>query len=150
MPSASDYTSQKNSAILVTSEVYSAKNKVSTQASQLALLKRTTGPRGYVSGGGGGGGGSDVGAYVFQPCDVCPSFVPPPTGYLNSDGTFTYTSGGGFSQNYSSSQVFKITSNGTPSDKDLTIYYNSLTSGATYTVTLGIRTYILSPGRFIY
>jgi len=44
MPSASEYISRKNSDALVGGAVASAKNKVSTQAYQRALLRRTTGP----------------------------------------------------------------------------------------------------------
>jgi hypothetical protein len=46
MPDASEFISRKNSIALVGGVAASAKNKVSTQASQLALLKRVTGPRG--------------------------------------------------------------------------------------------------------
>ena len=93
-----------------------------------------------------GGAGSCVGAYAYVYCQGCPSFSPP-TGYLNSDGTFTYAYGGG-AMIFPSSNVVKITSSGTPSDKDLSIYYNCLNSGATYTVTFNDETYVLPPGTF--
>jgi len=145
MPDASDYIAQKKSDALVGSELFSNKNKVSTQAYQLALLKRVTGPQGYSNV---GGGGSDVGAYLYQECTDCKEPGQLPTGFLFSDGSFAYTSSGGDSAVYLSSQIFKIIANGTPSNTGRTIYYNSLTSGVTYTVTISSYIYTLPPGRF--
>ena len=99
--------------------------------------------------GGGGGGGSDVGAYINHVCNTCSSSDPPPTGYLNPNGSFTYTSSLGTIFVYTSFQIFKIIAGGTPSITGRAIYYNPLTSGVTYTVTISPFTYTLPPGRFI-
>lgn len=94
-----------------------------------------------------GGGGADVVSYVYKTCNGCrDEYDPVPTGYPNLDGSFTFKQGGKMVI-IPSSNVIKLTSSVNINNFSGFIYYNPLTSGATYTVSTP-QIWVLPPGTF--
>jgi hypothetical protein len=122
MPDASDYISRKNSDALVAGAVSSNINKRAIQASQRALLKRVTGPRGYVDPSLQSNTQICFGAYTPSTVTGCLS-LSGFTGLLNTNGTFTLSDGSS-DTTIPAVDVFPVSTNEISSIGDPVIIYN--------------------------